>query len=263
MSPRTQISQILAKMPPISLAETEQVKLMDRKDAKYILPLDVLVKVLGEVVGDYHVLEVDGTRVQSYQSTYFDTPGRQAYLEHHNGHLNRTKIRIRDYMESALSFLELKTKDNLRKTVKTRTPIDFLDRTMPSEEQLELQSKWKHGIQDLQAVLGVRFGRAMLANLDRDERVTIDLGLEFELLANGKTLSLGPLVVVEVKRPKQSTLTPMQKSLQQHHVKKSGISKYCVGMAMLEPSIKSHRFKPLLRQIESIVQSHTTLHETS
>lgn len=256
MSAHGHLKSVLREIEPITLAECDRVKLQERKDTKFILPASKLTDVLEAVKSDYRVLEIQGVRMQTYHSTYFDTPGLHAYLEHHNGYLNRTKIRIRDYVESELSFFELKTKDNHNRTVKARLPIDFGQLEIPMNEQDVVETRWKHGFSGLVPTLRVRFGRIMLANLERDERVTIDLDVEFELLRNGKRQHMGNLAIVEVKRPKNGGITPIHRALTAQHVLKSPMSKYCVGIALLEDQVKSNRFKPLLRQIQSIIDNH-------
>jgi hypothetical protein len=41
---------------------------------------------------------------------YFDTDSKRFYHDHHNGKVKRTKIRMRNYVESNLTFLEIKKK---------------------------------------------------------------------------------------------------------------------------------------------------------
>jgi hypothetical protein len=241
--------QELARYEGIDLQTAESVKLQDRKDTKYVLSSRLLPQLLAEVAEDYVVLEVAGQRAQRYTSVYFDTPSRSTYLEHHNGRLNRTKIRIRDYVESSLSFLELKLKDNHYRTVKSRKQIPFGSRQLPMEEMALLAQRWDASPEALEPVLEVGFLRIMLAHLDRGERVTIDLGLDFRLLDAAATTSLDRSCVVEVKRLRSGGSTPMQLALRRHRIYKSPMSKYCVGMALLNPTLKTNRFKPLLAHL--------------
>lgn len=239
----------LTRYAGIDLQTAEGVKLQDRKDTKYVLPAHMLPALLADLATDYVVLEVAGQRAQRYVSVYFDTPGRDTYLEHHNGRLNRTKIRIRDYVESTLSFLELKMKDNHFRTVKSRKQIAFGERGLPNEEMALLASRWEATPDKLAPVLEVHFVRIMLAHLERGERVTIDLGMDFRLLDSGAACRLAHTCVVEVKRLRTGGVTPMQAALRRHHIYKSPMSKYCVGMALLDPTLKRNRFKPLLSHL--------------
>ena len=60
----------------------------------------------------YKCVEIENKRVSQYQTLYYDTKDMKLYNEHHNGHLNRYKIRHRTYVDSNLSFLEVKFKNN-------------------------------------------------------------------------------------------------------------------------------------------------------
>jgi hypothetical protein len=240
---------VLRTYAGIDLQTAEGVKLQDRKDTKYVLPAHRLPDLLAELSSEYVVLEVEGKRAQRYKSVYFDTPGRDAYLAHHNGRLNRTKIRIRDYVESSLTFLEFKMKDNHYRTVKSRKQIAFEARQLPGEEAQLLALRAESSDGSLEPVLEVGFYRIMLAHLERGERVTIDLGLDFRLLDRDARTRLERICVVEVKRLRSGGATPMQLVLRRHRFYKSPMSKYCVGMALLHPDLKKNRFKPLLAHI--------------
>jgi VTC domain len=240
---------VLSAYAGIDLQTAEGVKLQDRKDTKYILHAQRLPELLAELAKEYVVLEVEGKRAQRYKSVYFDTPSRDAYLAHHNGRLNRTKIRIRDYVESGLTFLEFKMKDNHYRTVKSRKRIAFETRQIPLEEQALLAQRFDWGEESLEPILEVGFFRIMLAHLERGERVTIDLGLDFRSLDQAAATRLDRVCVVEVKRLRSGGATPMQLALRSHRIYKSPMSKYCVGMALLHPELKRNRFKPLLAHI--------------
>jgi hypothetical protein len=79
--------------------------------------------------------------------------------------------------------------------------------------------------------------------------VTIDLDLDFRLLDSPANCRLNRVCVVEVKRMRSGGVTPMQAALRRHRIYKSPMSKYCVGMALLDPALKRNRFKPLLSHL--------------
>ena len=62
----------------------------------------------------------DGKLIHDYKSLYYDTEDWKFYLDHHNGRVNRNKIRFREYVGSKLTFLEIKLKNNKGKTIKKR-----------------------------------------------------------------------------------------------------------------------------------------------
>ena len=104
----TPIEQIVQQFTPISLKEMEGVELMNRTDTKFVVSLDQLLSILEEVKKTYRILEVNDVRFSHYETLYYDTDEFLFYTRHHNGKKNRWKIRKRSYVDSDLSFLELK-----------------------------------------------------------------------------------------------------------------------------------------------------------
>ena len=99
------INKILTGFNPISLAEMDEVKLMNRSDTKFVFSQKTLLNILPLIQSFYKVLEVDGVRLSSYKSLYYDTDDFQFYHQHHNGKTNRNKVRFREYVDSGLTFL--------------------------------------------------------------------------------------------------------------------------------------------------------------
>ena len=98
----------LDSFDPISLSEMDEVTLMNRADTKFVFSIATLLKVIPKLSNHYRVLEIKGVRLSAYQSLYFDTDDFQFYHQHHNGKTNRNKVRYREYIDSDLSFLEVK-----------------------------------------------------------------------------------------------------------------------------------------------------------
>ena len=85
---------------------------MKRTDTKFVVSKKMLPVLLETLKEKYRVLEIDNNRVMTYNSLYFDTKDQKFYREHHNGKINRLKVRMRKYVESELFFLEIKQKDH-------------------------------------------------------------------------------------------------------------------------------------------------------
>ena len=92
----------LSSFDKISLDEMNGVSLMKRVDTKFILSESQLLKVFSKIQKDYKVLEIDNERLMQYSTLYFDTQNKKCFKEHHNGKLNRYKIRMRKYLVSDL-----------------------------------------------------------------------------------------------------------------------------------------------------------------
>jgi len=103
-----------------ALSDIDKLKLMDRVDSKFVVPAPLLPLLLQESQGQYSLLSIDGVERSNYLNVYFDTDGFNYYLMHHNGKLNRVKVRHRHYVDTATAFIELKFKNNKGRTLKTR-----------------------------------------------------------------------------------------------------------------------------------------------
>ena len=108
----TEILQTLKEYIPISLEEMSGIKLMNRTDTKYVTSYQILKEILLAAGHDYRVQEVNGEYNIAYHTIYLDTADRDMYLTHQNGRVVREKIRIRTYVDSDLTFLEVKNKNN-------------------------------------------------------------------------------------------------------------------------------------------------------
>jgi len=121
----SKIETILNDFQPISLAEMDRVKLMNRTDTKFAFSIERFHSILPNLLDFYDALEIAATRTPHYESLYFDDSQFSFFKDHHNGKTNRFKVRIRKYVESDILFLEVKHKFKGR-TDKKRIPMgDF------------------------------------------------------------------------------------------------------------------------------------------
>ena len=123
----------------ISLDElNEKAAMQTRVDRKYIVDADYAASILAELPADEAaVLEIDGQREFAYDSVYFDTPDLVSYKASAIGSRNRFKVRTRSYLDSDLSFLEVKTEGAREFTVKERIPYSIENRDMLTAEGKE------------------------------------------------------------------------------------------------------------------------------
>ncbi len=250
MSPTEQIVQ---QFTPISLEEMDGVELMNRTDTKFVVSLDQLLSILEEVKDTYRILEVNGTRFSHYETLYYDTNDFLFYTRHHNGKRNRWKIRKRSYLDSDLSFLELKFKTNRGRTQKQRTGIPEIGVELNGDEEKFIGSK--AGIDfHLSPQIKNNFTRLTLVEPNLPERITIDLEISFEW--NKISKEFRQIVIVEVKQENRNRLSPFFQALKKRYVREESISKYCLGVAMLVPFVKKNNFKEKLikvNKLESII----------
>lgn len=226
----------------ISLEEMDRVKLMDRVDLKFVFNEKMLPGFLHQVHNDYYSLEVAGTRMSRYETLYYDTPAYDLFNTHHNGRLNRFKIRMRRYVESDLNFFEVKYKNNKARTIKTRVKRDENSPAIEGNAEELLSTSANMAANDLVPKLWVNYTRITLVNRHEEERLTIDLDLEART-EDGKSHLFDGLVIVEAKQTKAHK-TPFIKLLRDNHVTEGGMSKYCLAVYTLVDDIKKNEFKP-------------------
>ena len=224
----------------IKLDEINQLKLLKRIDNKFVMPINKLKQLLDNVKDDYNILEINNERELKYHTTYFDTPDHNLYLNHHNGRLNRFKVRMRTYKESNHTFLELKRKTNKGRTIKSRKQIDEIT-DLNANHYNYLKSIVSLNEYNLEKSVENTFNRITLVSFKTMERVTIDYNLKF--LLNDKTEPLPYISVIEVKRDKKTTLSPIIHALKKLNIYPQGFSKYCMGMAYMYPTLKQNSFK--------------------
>ena len=250
----TKIHQILNTYNPISLAEMDSVKLMDRTDTKFTFHINQLPQVLELAKAYYKVFEINDKRISDYQTLYYDTSDLELYNVHHTGKLNRYKVRHRTYVDSNIAFLEVKYKTNKGKTFKSRIKELEVQKNWNSESTQFLLKKTPYIPSTLIPALWVNYSRITLVSIESKERLTLDLNLEFKKGDNEQKLH--QLIIAEVKQEKAKG-SPFINIMKQLHIREGSISKYCMAMAYTEPSIKTNRFKAKLLSIKKILDYDT------
>ena len=244
------IEAILSEFRPIALDEMDAVKLMNRTDTKFVFHLAQLPDILKAVSLHYFVLQINNRKIASYKTLYFDTPDFRNYVTHHNGKLNRFKVRIRHYVDSNIFFLEEKFKNNKGRTIKKRIKVPELKAHFSGKEKEFIRQFTPLNPEELEPKLLNGFQRITLVQPTNKERITIDIGLEFSDNEH-QTVQLQNIVIAEIKKDSR-TRSEMEQLFRKEHIHPSGFSKYCTGIASLYPQVKQNRFKYKLSQIKKI-----------
>ena len=245
------MTDILSAFAPISLEQMSGVKLMNRTDTKFVTNRTKLYQLLKLAQQDYYIQEIDGERNLEYDTTYFDTRAFDMYNQHQWGHTNRQKIRFRTYCISGLQFMEVKTKNNHGRTKKKR--IEVTDMDVLEKQKYDFLSKHlRYGADTLQPALNNHFSRITLVNKGKTERLTIDSSLSFHNLQSNKSMDMGDLVIIELKRDGLVS-SPVLDMLRQLRIHPHGFSKYCMGSALTNPQLPTNRFKRKLIEMRKII----------
>ena len=246
-----EIKAVLDSASTITLEEMDSVKLLNRIDRKYVLHISRLAGVMRNILGEYRVLDINGTRLFSYNTLYFDTPDLQFYKDHHNGLNNRIKVRCRQYVDNDLSFFEIKKKYRGYRTDKYRKLITEPMQALATPEYDVIREKYqKHPVGSLDLSLLNSFNRITFVNNNLTERFTIDLSISFG--HNGDAIGMDKVVIIEVKQAKANIHSPIIKELKSQRIQPGNISKYILGISLMRKDIKQNAFKMILSKINKI-----------
>jgi hypothetical protein len=241
------VNELVKDLKPVSLSEMDCVKLMDRTDSKFVLSFDSLLPVLKQLPNQYRILTINKIRIFNYRTDYFDTPELSMYTDHHNGKLNRFKIRQREYVESNIRFLEVKYKSNKGRVIKDRIEKSFRDQ--PAFTGF-VTGHTPYDPRQLSVILTNRFNRITLVNLKLKERVTLDFNLSFS--DEKQNAELSGLVIIEIKQNRLNMQSPVFKMLKEYGVRRESISKYCLGVSVLNRHHKLNNFKKTVNLINQL-----------
>jgi hypothetical protein len=241
----------LSEFGTVSLDDMNgRAALLDRMENKYLLRSEAFSEVLADMRGASHILAIDGRRIFTYETIYFDTADFQSYYQHLQDKRRRFKIRTRRYVESDLCFFEVKLKGVRGRTVKKRMTISL-------DQHGRVTPEGTRFIRDIfDSVYGERFEapyfprlamlyqRLTLVGTEKPERVTVDFGFQFAGAGDARAAAPADLVIVEVKS--ERGYGAADRLMREHRVRGGSCSKYCVGLNLVRPHLRNNRFKRTL-----------------
>ncbi|MCW4465994.1 polyphosphate polymerase domain-containing protein [Glutamicibacter sp. MNS18] len=247
---RAALEAAVAHREPIGLDEViAEAALQTRVDRKFLLTpgeFTALARRLGE---EFRIMEIDGLRTFRYESVYFDTEDFEQYRAHRQGRRRRYKVRSRTYADTGLSMFEIKTKGLRGATVKHRIEQDPREAGMLTEHSLGfldevVTREYGEHVPPLQPVLDSSYVRGTFVNPLDGERVTCDVELSY---ANDERRIDGPdLIVVETKSADGRGVS--DQALAELGIRPVSMSKYCIGIALLNPQLPANKWSRLLHQ---------------
>ena len=235
--------------------------LLTRVDRKYLVPLTCAQNLVDGLAPHAWVLAIDERRRFSYTSTYFDTPGLEAFMLAARKRRRRFKVRTRTYLDSGLCFLEVKTCGARGSTVKRRMGYHADDAsrlTGPGRAFVAAclagagvtgSAAAREVAAALRPVLATTYERTTLHLPRAEARATIDTALTWRRLGpahltaavnEGEPVSVADIAVVETKNP--ATPSPADRALWDAGYRPTRISKYATGMALLHPELPANRW---------------------
>jgi hypothetical protein len=245
---------LVRRFSPISLTDLNaKAEMLRRRDNKYVIERPVMKDALAAFAEHFDVLEIDGRRSFTYDTCYFDSPEFECYRDHHRGRRQRIKVRIRNYLESNLCFVEVKLKDKRGETIKKRLAHDpacareLDDRAMDFVQSCHRRLYKRDFPHALRRAIDMRYNRVTLVAKDGGERMTIDNKLRF-MNGNSTQLVGDDTFIVETKSSNGNGIADkVLRSLHRHPSKHC--SKYCTATAVLNVDVKSNNFRTVMRKL--------------
>ena len=245
-----QINEVIQSFEPITLQEMDRVKLMNRVDTKFAFSVKDFLAFLPALSEDYRILEIEGTRTPFYESLYFDDEDFSFFKDHHNGRTNRFKVRFRKYVESDLTFLEIKHKFKGR-THKSRIKVDSIPENLLDKHQEFIKSIIPDD-HNLRPVMWNSFHRMTLVNKVENERLTLDFDITFKW--KDHTQNFGNLIIAELKQESVNRNSAFFALMKKKCIRPYRLSKYCIGSIELYggSTLKFNNFKKKLLKLKKI-----------
>ena len=245
---------IAEALEPIGLEElTGTTELLDRVDVKYVVPVETMSRVIERLRGSHRVLTIDERTRFEYWTTYFDAPELTSFREHVQRRRRRFKCRTRHYVESGHHAFEVKLKGPRGRTLKRRMPCEPMADGPLGEPALGFLRDClavAYG-RDLDATmvpaLSVAYHRVTLAAPELGERLTCDLTLRFGG-ADGRTGRLRDGLAIVESKSGDGRAAADRALLALGARPVADCSKYCLGIALTRPDVRSNRFRPLMRR---------------
>lgn len=248
---RTEVQDAVQPFESISLLDLDTYKLLDRFDTKFVLHADDLQMLISHLQDDYSALEIADERVFQYKTLYYDTDDNLLYHLHHNGKLNRSKVRVREYSSTSKKYFEVKFKSNKQKVYKSRLAGSQIDPGLNHDSIRKILEKNNLNGLELKSKLTVTYNRMTFLHKSLPVKITVDWDLYFKNCINEGELS--ELVIVEFKTAKPSDAAEFTILMKELQIQELRVSKYCLGVMLLDTQIKRNRFKQKLMFINKML----------
>jgi hypothetical protein len=183
------------------------------------------------------------------------------YNDHHIGRVDRYKVRFRKYIESDLTFLEIKHKIKGR-TKKSRIIVDEIPNELTNEKHISFLKKNISETIDLKPKLWNSFHRITLVNNELKERLTFDFQLTFKW--ETEEINFNNLIIAELKQEIVYRNSPFYNLMKSNQIRPYRLSKYCIGAIELyaKDKIKYNRFKEKLLKLNPTMYTEKSINQS-
>jgi hypothetical protein len=238
--------------PVASTETTSTTTVTTRVDRKYLLPEDVLDQVLSANPDGWVPETIAGIETQQYKTTYLDTPDLSLFHAARLQRPFRSKVRIRVYLDTGDSFIEVKSRNPRGETTKVREPWTgsladvrpFLESSLPLGTPV---------VDRLVPTACTAYERVAGLLVDGG-RMTIDRQLvvgRYDAATHRLFDERARLAIVETKSPGRSP-TAIDRWLWDNHFRPRSLSKYALAIASFRPDLPMGRWKKTALQLRPI-----------
>lgn len=240
----------VAALPTLTLDEVnEQAALQTRVDRKYIVRPTTWGNMLSSMETEPSVLQIDGLRHFRYSSTYYDTSELDRYRDAARSRPHRYKVRIRHYLDTGSSAVEVKMRSSTGATAKSRRWLEPQTAPggtfLPPDAATFVRGFDRIGdtVCRLTETLTTSYRRVTLVTADA--RVTADRNV-VATDVHGRQMGYGALLIVETKAAGEASA--VDRALWASGIRPARISKYCTSLAALRPELPSNRWSRSIRR---------------
>lgn len=251
----SQWQSMLSQFEAVNLDQVSGSATNDRIDTKFVLREEAVFDLLNDLASDYSILDVDGLRFTTYRTQYFDTESYSFFRRHHAGGSNRYKVRARTYLNTKLSYVEIKRKTRGGTTTKLRHQTEQFETELLAGSREFIDANCPTLAADLRPALLNNFDRIQLVNKESPERLTIDLNLEVE--TGSSPVRLPGIAIAEFKQERSDRNhrdAEFLKRMRSLNVRPTSFSKYCMCLLLTNGDIKHNRFRPQLRRLNRLME---------
>lgn len=241
----------------ITLSELDSVALMDRKESKFIIPDFWCEGVSTTLKKDFRILDIGGTKCFKYNNLYFDTKNNITLEDHIRGRNNRFKIRIRNYVDTNLTFLEVKRRNVYGRSTKIRVTRTSENWDAPlTEEEKEFLREHVPFADKLKPVLYGSYSRYTLASIERNERITFDTELTYKTMDDGEYSPLPGLCLIELKQNETDRRSPLHLAFRNRKDRIAplgrslSVSKYTIGRLKTDKNLFTRAYVSNIKKLK-------------
>lgn len=246
------------KLASVSLSEIDRGWLGKRRfDKKYLITEEQFRNFLAPRSADFSILDISGVTSFQYQTEYFDTDSLDCYRDHLKRKSRRAKIRLRTYLDSGQSRMEVKVRLGNLQSIKFaqenvtnyEEPQQEFVRTVLSEQLPNSSLGAK--VTELQSVALNTYERSTLLHGNQSERITVDRSLVLQAFGQEYATNTG-LVLLEVKSLNRKS--EIVRNLLFSGIRPIRFSKYCASIDLTtEDRPRVHRRSFLANNFEALL----------